>query len=110
MTPDPLADSIATGDWLRVEALAQVRLSLKPDDTQTRRYLALALERQNRLPEAFDAYQDLLAHLPSPPPSDVVHDLARLAFRLDQMDMAEKLYGFVVQSEPDNVTAIAGLA
>ncbi|MDC7675109.1 tetratricopeptide repeat protein [Asticcacaulis machinosus] len=110
MIPDPLTDSIATGDWPKVEALARVRLSLKPDDTEARRYLALALERQNRLPEAFGTYQALLAHLPSPPPSDIVHDLARLAFRLDHMDMAEKLYRFVVHAEPDNVAAIAGLA
>jgi Flp pilus assembly protein TadD len=110
MSPDALTASIAAGDWVRAEALARVHLSLKPDDTEVRRYLALALERQNRLPEAFDTYQALLARLPSPPPSDIVQDLARLAFRLDQMDMAEKLYSFVVQSEPDNVTAIAGLA
>lgn len=109
MSRSAIQDKLDAGQWAQAEVLARSHLGRQPDDTDMWRVLALTLERQNRLPEAFDAYQALLARLPSPP-ADVVHDLARLAFRLDQMDMAEKLYRFVIQAEPDNVTAIAGLA
>ncbi|MFT3997252.1 MAG: tetratricopeptide repeat protein [Asticcacaulis sp.] len=91
-------------DWEDAEAQARALMPIAADQSRTWLGLAMALDRQNRLPEALDAYQRALER--DPESLDIAADLAQLAFRIGMYDMAERFYGLIVRRDPGHLTAV----
>lgn len=91
-------------DWADAETRARAVLRHAPDHMRAWQALATALDRQDRVPEALDAYQKALER--DPESLEVAADLAQLAFRIGIYDMAERFYGLIVQRDPGHLTAV----
>lgn len=91
-------------DWADAETQARALLRHVPDHIGAWQALATALDRQDRIPQALDAYQTALKHQPDS--LDIAADLAQLAFRIGLYDMAERFYGLIVQRDPGHLMAV----
>lgn len=91
-------------DWDEAEHQARALIRQAPDHTGAWQALATALDRQDRVPEALDAYQKALTHQPDS--LEIAADLAQLAFRMGLYDMAERFYGLIVQRDPGHLMAV----
>lgn len=91
-------------DWDTAAVLASNLTRLAPDHAGAWHALATAYDRSNALPQALDAYQNALAR--DPDSLDIAADLAQLAFRIGQYDMAEKFYALVIARDPEHLLAV----
>lgn len=70
--------------------------------------LAICREKTGDYPSAFAAYETALKLIDDP--TDIANDLGRLAQRLGQLEIAEKLYHHFLARRPGHVEAVNNLA
>lgn len=95
-------------DWKAGAQAVLKALALDEKNGLAWHLLAICREKSGDFTSAFDAYEAALSLLADP--TDVANDLGRLAQRLGQVEIAEKLYWHFLARRPGHVEASNNLA
>ena len=101
--------ALAGGDYAVASATALKVLELDERSGLAWHVLAISLEKQGDVAQAFTAYEAAVALAP-PDDVTVAHDLGRLAHRLGHLEIAEKLLARYLSRNPGDEEATNNLA
>ena len=101
--------ALASADYAAASATALKVLALDERSGLAWHVLAISLEKQGDVAQAFTAYEAAVA-LAAPDDVTVAHDLGRLAQRLGHLEIAEKLLARYLSRNPGDEEATNNLA
>ena len=101
--------AVARGDYAEASATIMQVLQIDERIALAWHVLAISLEKQGDLAQAFTAYEAAVNLAPADDVS-VAHDLGRLAHRLGQLEIAEKLLARYLSRNPGDEEATNNLA
>ncbi|HEY0051803.1 MAG TPA: tetratricopeptide repeat protein [Caulobacteraceae bacterium] len=100
--------AIREGDWRGGSRLALQALEADEESGLAWHLLAICLEKTGDVAQALDAYETALKL--NPDEVGIANDLGRLAHRLGQCELAEKLFHHFLARQPGHVEATNNLA